>query len=440
MRGWQEGKGQARRLRPARSAWLVVPLALLVSRKPAWSQVEPQRTVTLPEALALLQTQNPDTRAAALRVAEAEAERLTARLYPNPQLSYDVTDIPVGHTTPAGLSVGQTIGNTVRIDQPLILWGKRRLRIAGAQVGVMSAQDQERDVHRQLRLAAKDGFYDVLHDQRVLAFALDNRNRYRKIVDLNQRRFKSGDISEADFRKVQLEQLKYESQVEDARRGLSESEQLLGRLLGIGDAVAATGRLAPPALDVGTQDLLQLALQNRPDYAALQQEKERAEIALSLAKRERYPDVTVGADYTHSEFVVSGDNRNTIGFGFSVPLPLLNQNQGEIAKAEVAVRQAETELARLRLDLTQEVHNAVEAYRSTQRLRQTFESGYLDRAKMTVDAAETSYRVGAASLIELLDAERTYTETQNDYFDTVAAARMSLDALDKAVGKDLEGE
>jgi cobalt-zinc-cadmium efflux system outer membrane protein len=291
-----------------------------------------------------------------------------------------------------------------------------------------------------LRAAVKDSFYRCLHDQRQLAFAEDNRRRYQQVVALNERRFHSGDISEAEFRKIALEQLKYISQVEDARRALAESQQLLGRLLGIGGAVAATGDLAAPTIAVQTEDALQTAMDHRPDWAALQRARERAELALQLARRERYPDVTVGVDYVNSQFVTSGDNRNTMGFGFSVPVPLLNQNQGEIAKAEVALRQAENDQARLRLDVAQEVQTALASYESAQRLRQTFESGYLDDAKITLEAAEASYRAGAASLIELLDAERTYTATQTDYLDALFASQSSLAALEKAVGKEYRGD
>jgi cobalt-zinc-cadmium efflux system outer membrane protein len=399
----------------------------------------PQR-VTLAQALELVESQNPDTLAARLQIAQAEAERLAARLYANPTLSVDTDDFPLGHTTPPGLSVGQTLGATARIDQPLVLWGKRRLRIENAEAGIAGAKQQERDTRRQLRSAVKDAFYGALHDERLLAFTSANRERYEKIVALNQRRFHSGDISEVEFRKVELENLKRLTEEEDARRTLAERHQLLGRLIGGGQPVQAAGSLTAPDVDVNDAQALDQAMDNRPDLVALQHARDQAQLALTLARRERYPDVTIGVDYTHSQFVISGDNRNSMGLGFSVPLPLLNQNQGDIAKAEVGLRQAETELQRLRLDITQEVNDAVERYQSARRLWRTYESGYLENAKVVVEAAETAYRVGGASLLEFLDAERTYAATQTDYVDTVFAVRSGLIALEKAVGKDLTGE
>ncbi|MBI1818252.1 MAG: TolC family protein [Deltaproteobacteria bacterium] len=417
----------------------VVAVVLLASAVVRADEELAARTVTLPEALDLLASQNPDNLGARLQVEAAQAEHLGAKLFPNPSLSLDANNFAVGHTNPAGLSTGETVGGTVRIDQPLVLWGKRDLRIAGAEAGVVTAQAEARDTLRQLRAAVKVAFYDSLHDERQLAFVLDNQKRYQEIVSLNERRFESGDISEAELRKIQLEQLKYHAQVADAQRGLVESRELLGRLLGIGSAVAASGQFAAPPAMIEGADLLAAAFANRADWAALQHEREQAASALELARRERYPDVSVGVDYTRSQFVTSGDNRNTLGFGFSVPLPLFNQNQAQIAKADIALRQADNRLVRLRLDIAQEVQTTVAAYRAAQRLQQTFEGGYLDRAKITVDAAEASYRIGAASLIELLDAERTYTSTQTDYLDTVFAARSTLTHLEKAIGKDLDG-
>jgi cobalt-zinc-cadmium efflux system outer membrane protein len=399
----------------------------------------PQR-VTLAQALELVESQNPDTLAARLQIAEAEAERLAARLYTNPTLSVDADNFPVGRTTPPGLSVGQTIGASARIDQPLVLWGKRRLRIENTEAGLAGAKEEERDTLRQLRAAVKDAFYGALHDERLLAFTSANRERYEKIVALNARRFHSGDISEVEFRKIELENLTRLTEEENARRSLAERQQLLGRLIGGAQPVQANGSLTAPDVQVDAAQALNQAMDNRPDLAALEDARNQAQLALTLARRERYPDVTVGVDYAHSQFVISGDNRNSLGFGFSVPLPLLNQNQGDIAKAEVGLRQADTDLERLRLDIAQEVRDAVERYQSARRLWRTYKSGYLENTKVVVEAAETSYRAGGASLLELLDAERTYAATQIDYVDTVFAVRSGLTALEKAVGKDLTGD
>ncbi|MBI3786510.1 MAG: TolC family protein [Deltaproteobacteria bacterium] len=399
--------------------------------------VESPARVSLSEALERLEAQTPDVLAARLQIAQAEAERAAAQQYQNPTLSVDVGNLPIGRTNPSGLSVGQTLTTATRIDQPLVLWGKRRLRIEAAEAGVAAARSDLQETLRQLRSAVKDVFFQAAHDERLLSFVEGNQRRYDDTVSLSQRRFKSGDLAEAELRKIELEQLKYFSDTEEARQALAHSRQLLGRLTGSPVPLAPDSPLAVSDVELPDGDIVDVALQNRPDLAALQKARDQADLALNLARRERLPDISVGVDYTHSQFLVSGDLRNQIGVGFSVPVPLWNQNQAAIAQAEVALRQAETDLAKARLDITQQARDALVQYQSTQRLRHIYENGYLERAQVTLGAAEVAYRSGGASLIELLEAERTYTATQTAYLDALLSARMSLTALEHAIGKDL---
>jgi len=360
--------------------------------------------VTLSQALDLVESQKPDSQAARLQIAQAEAARVVARQLPNPSLSTAVGSVALSQTQPPGLSVGETIQTGVALTQPLILWGKRGLRTEGANAGIAVARGQERDLVRQLQAAVKEAYFRTLRDARVLVFATENERRYREGVALNARRFRSKDISEVEFRKIELEGLGFLSALEDARRSSAESQNSLGRLVGAERPIAALDEPAVPVIPEDANALVPRGLEHRPDLLALEQSREQANLALRLAKRDRYPDVTVGTNYINDQWTRGGDMRNTIGFSFSVPLPLLNQNQGPIAQADVAVRQADTELTRLRLDIGREIRDALAAYQSARTLRQTYEAGYLEKAQVTVTGTAASYRAGSASLIDYLDA------------------------------------
>src|SRR5262249_31555321 len=106
-------------LRPSAACLLLLTLCC----QTAGADDETLAHLPLQEALGRLETQTPEALAAQLQVADAEAERLQARLYQNPTLNVDTNNLPIGTTTPPGLSVGQTIGTGIRIDQPLVLWG-----------------------------------------------------------------------------------------------------------------------------------------------------------------------------------------------------------------------------------------------------------------------------------------------------------------------------
>jgi cobalt-zinc-cadmium efflux system outer membrane protein len=118
----------------------------------------------------------------------------------------------------------------------------------------------------------------------------------------------------------------------------------------------------------------------------------------------------------------------------SIPLPIFDRNQGEIARTHFAIRQAqELHAAANGLVLT-DVKDAYEGLQTNDRLVQMYRSGTLDVAKRNRDISEYAYRRGAASLLDFLDAERSYRATQITYRQTLAAYLTSLEQLRQAVG------
>src|SRR5207249_1444345 len=135
-------------------------------------------------------------------------------------------------------------------------------------------------------------------------------------------------------------------------------------LVGVDAAdVQPVGELALPPPPAGVEQLVSEALARRPDLEAAERAREAAEAALRLARAERWPNPTLGVQYTHSEFQVSGDLADQVGTSVSVPLPVFNRNQGEIERAEAEALIARREVEKLRLAIPQEVRSAVASYR-----------------------------------------------------------------------------
>ena len=121
----------------------------------------------------------------------------------------------------------------------------------------------------------------------------------------------------------------------------------------------------------------------------------------------------------------------------SFDLPFRDRNQGNIAKAEVAVQQArETETATRFTALT-DVVNAYAAYDSSQKVIGLYQSGYLDQAKKSLDISTYVYQHGAGTILDLLDAEQTYRDTQLAYRQALATYMTSVKQINFAVGKQV---
>jgi cobalt-zinc-cadmium efflux system outer membrane protein len=81
-----------------------------------------------------------------------------------------------------------------------------------------------------------------------------------------------------------------------------------------------------------------------------------------------------------------------------------------------------------------DVRDAFEGLRSNDQIITLYRSGYLDEAQQDRDISEYAYRRGAASLLDFLDAERSFRATQLAYRQSLASYLLSLEQLREAVG------
>src|ERR1700726_5321533 len=140
------------------------------------------------------------------------------------------------------------------------------------------------------------------------------------------------------------------------------------------------------------------------------------------------PDVTVQAHYSHVNGI------NAANFYGSIPLPIFNRNQGEIARTRFAITQAQEQEKATNGQALTDVRDAYEGLRVGDRIVQLSRSGYLDVAQKDRDISEYAYKRGAASLLDFLDAERSYRATQLAYRQALASYLLALEQLREAVG------
>src|SRR5262249_48674079 len=120
---------------------------------------------------------------------------------------------------------------------------------------------------------------------------------------------------------------------------------------------------------------------------------------------------------------------NTLTLGLTFPLPIFDRNQAAIGRANLDVRRAENEAERLVLTVQHEVSEAARREERARALLEIYEGGMIQRAADALRVAENSYKAGAISLLELMEAQRTYLATRADYLKAqngVVQARVDL--------------
>jgi len=384
------------------------------------------------QAIRLALEHNQALRAQRLNVDQAKAGQITAALKPNPVYTMTNEDFPI--FTPKDLTFANLRDNQEFLQSVSFLYergGKRAKRIQVAQDTTAVTTHGVADAERQLRFQVAQAFIEMLLAKSNLEFATEDLKSYQQVVELNRRRMESGDISDADFLKISLQELQFEQDVSAARLALSQTRAALRQMLGyesVPEDFDAAGALAHKKYVVSIEELRSRALAERPDLLAAQSGVKLANDTVALAYANRAQDLTWEAEYKRNGMV------NGVGFGVSIALPFRDRNQGEIAQSKVAVRQAQDAESFTRTGTLTDVLSAYEGWRSAGQVVDLYEAGYLDQATKSRDISNYAYRRGAASLLDLLDAERSYRATQLAYRQALANYMASVEQVNLAVG------
>ena len=402
---------------------------------------------TMDVAVSLALQRNRDVIAARFDIEAAQVDRIAAGLYPNPVVSYTAGNVVLGPGNPQGqgLTPGpfSQLVHSIGVAEVIDVWAKRSARIRAADLGVEYQRLQVADVLREIVFSVREAFTDLVREQAQLELVKDIKSHYDETTRLARSRVRAGEISEAEGQKIELEGLKYENALIDAQMELDLARQRLAVLLGFvstsqlpGTATGAdTGAPRnPPELD----PLLARALRERPDMLAARKGRELAEAQIEVARREGYPDPSLGLMYTHSEFTVSGDNANALAVTLGFPLPLFDRNQAGVARSRLEEKRNENDLLRAELLVRHDVADAVRRVGRSAAVLDVYESGgMLARADNALRVAEASYKAGSISLLELLEAQRTFTETRMQYLEAQDDYRKALAAVSHSVGEKL---
>jgi cobalt-zinc-cadmium efflux system outer membrane protein len=117
-----------------------------------------------------------------------------------------------------------------------------------------------------------------------------------------------------------------------------------------------------------------------------------------------------------------------------IQLPIFDRNQGEISRAGFAVTQAQEQAKFASGQVLTDVRDAFETLHTNDKVIDLYRSGYLNQAQQSRDISEYAYRHGAASLLDFLDAERSYRATQLGYRQALASYLLALEQLRESVG------
>ena len=408
--------------------WRFVGL-LLAASLPAPAQT----ALDWQQVQARFHTANPAIQAGMINIDESRASEITAYLRPNPDITVSADQL-----TPFTFNPYRPITGVF----PAIVLGylherahKRELRLDSARQATTIAISQQEDLVRTLLFSLRSAFVQALQAKAVLAQARDNLAYFDHELSIFRDRLNSGDIAQIDLKRMQLQRVQYESDLQTATVNLRTAKIMLQQLLNDRspvDQFDVTGpfdfsdRLVPLAT-VRAQ-----ALDARPDLKAAVEAVDKARIDHKLAVANGSTDPTFGMDAARNP-----PYSVYVGFNVNIPIRLFDRNQGEKLRTQLDITHAERARQQSEAQVFSDVDSAYTTLESTIELLKPYRDTYLKMATDVRDTMEFSYQRGQAALVDFLDAQRDYRATYVTYLNLVGSYLTAAGQLNMAVGREV---
>jgi len=391
-----------------------------------------KRSITISDAVSIFLQQNLQLVAARYDIDIADAEKLTARLRPNPEFSFGSEGTPLDFS---GNLVNQQ-QLSYAISQTVELGGKRRKRIDAANANSDLARAEFQMVLWQLTNDLKKKFYSVLLAESLLKLAKENQQTLEETIKHTTELFQLGEISGLDLKRLEVEKFKFDTDVANSERDYELAVRDLRVTLG-GDYrtmdIEAAGTVDYQPYDFSLAELRDKALAARPDLKAARLSERAADASIRLQDAQRIPDVTLGAGV--NQVPLGGSNYT---FGVGITLPVSDRNQGERAKALIEKKKAQNEEQMLTNLVLSDVDKALVAFDIQKRRVELYRTGVLTKVDDIQRLTEFSLKAGESSTLELLDAIRTRRETLAGFYQTLFDYQVSLLDLELATATPLQ--
>lgn len=399
-----------------------------------------QEGLSVERLLELGASRRADLQAARQRLAIAEGRLRQSGFRPNPtfETEYGSPRI-IGGEAEYDFSAG--------VSQTFELGGKRRKRVAVAELELQQVRAEVLAIERKLAVEIRTAYTDAVSAARQLDLLEKLIAANEEIVRVTEARLKEGDVAPLDLNLVKVEADNFRVKAIQARNELETALLQLKTL--IGADVAESLKLAPqtdrPArLDLGLSQLTEIALAQRADLQAARLGERLGIARVDLAKANAVPNISGSVRFSRSKGIVdlpeavgggaAIDLDNEITFGMSIDIPIFNRNQGEIASSTAEQIQATRNREFLETTVKRDVAVAYRKYRAAAEQLVIFSTQILPRSEDNLRSIRAAYGFGEYSIFEVVSEQRRLTENVTGYNQALRDYYNALNELETALG------
>lgn len=379
--------------------------------------------LTVEEAVALAVKQNPRLAAAAREIGAARSGVRSAQALTNPEVLF----------TPGLTSAGGS-DEEFRLSQPLELNGTRAARTGVAQAQLRQTRGQAVVELRDVVFRTRSAYYQLSRAQELRGVAQELLRIVEEFDSATRRQVEVGTRPGIDQTQTGIEVTRARQQLTLADGQLTVAQAALNTLMGRAPAEPVTTVLPPapaaaPAVAVAaaTAEALAARAEIETEEAQRQAFLQEARLARAQGRPDLAPQLRAGS-------VIRGLSDAGVGVGITLPFLDYGSRRNRIRQAEASARAQEARIEAARNQVRQDVEQAIARLRAAEAVVRDYQSGVLEQARRLLEGARTGFQAGQYSVIQVLEAQRTYRAVQSEYANALADHAQARAELERATG------
>jgi outer membrane protein, heavy metal efflux system len=349
----------------------------------------------------------------------------------NPQVSFRSEQVGAGRTFEA---------YEAELSQELEWAGQRGLRKRSAEYELEGTGARVRDAERRTRALAARAFYRALGARSRVELAEDILGLNERLVVAVSDLLEAGSISVMEANLARIESGRARTRVLEERRDANTALLELRRTLGLPDTqpvrLSPDVPTPPEASRLDPDSLVRVAMARRPDLDVVASRIEAGRSLVSLARRQRIPNVLLSVPFDRLE----GPGSEKLGIGVGVSIPLWNRNQGTVAQLEADVARSRSEMDAVRVAVRTEVFDAYQRYVSAGEEEAISRTSVLEPARLNQSLLDEAFRSGKIDLTTLLLVRNELLDAELDYWDSWLEQRLELVRLTAVTAEPLPNQ
>lgn len=386
----------------------------------------PPKPLTLQQALAWAQENNPTLRGARieLRRQKGALEHADIAVPSNPELQLKAGD----RERPDG---GGTTDIGIRLSQQLWIAGQGGLREDAAQARVSGQQARLDFLQQSVAARVRSAFLQALVAKRAVVTAEKVLAVNRDLSDYAKRRLEAGAGTQLQTNTARIGAGRARALLAKAKNRRTQARLRLAELLALepSQPLPLQGKLNPANPEIpGKKKLLRRAVQRRGDLAAAGKAVNAAQEELELAQRQIIPNLKVFGYYEEE------NNNEITGGGVAFELPVLHRYEGERQQATARLDAALLERDTLQLTVRQQVLDALSDYRAARERVSALSDDVVQAARENFELSQRAFETGELGAPALTTAQDTLINTRRDYLDALDALVTAGSDLERATG------